>query len=81
MRYIEYIFVVLVSLMGLCFLINLITVSPDVGDLFKGIFVPTVPDGSTDDMIALIGCIIMPHNLYLHSSLVLTREIDKKNKR
>ena len=30
-------------------------------------------------MIGLIGSVIMPHNLYLHSSLVQTREINRKN--
>lgn len=40
-------------------------------------FVPNVPENSTSDMISLIGCIIMPHNLYLHSSLALSRKIDR----
>lgn len=30
-------------------------------------------------MIGLIGCIIMPHNLFLHSSLVLSRKINRNN--
>jgi Mn2+/Fe2+ NRAMP family transporter len=31
-------------------------------------------------MLGLIGCIIMPHNLYLHSSLVHERKIDRDNR-
>jgi len=81
MEYIEYIFVVLVSFMGICFFINMITVEPNYGLLFKGIFVPSIPAGSEDDMISLIGCVIMPHNLYLHSSLVQTRKINRNNKK
>jgi Mn2+/Fe2+ NRAMP family transporter len=34
-----------------------------------GGFVPQVPEGSLDSMIGLIGAVIMPHNLFLHSSL------------
>ena len=31
-------------------------------------------------MLGLIGAVIMPHNLYLHSSLVLTRKLNYKNR-
>lgn len=44
-----------------------------------GMFVPTIPEGSADQAIGLIGAVIMPHNLYLHSSLVLSRKINNKN--
>lgn len=36
-----------------------------------GGFIPTVPGNSMDELIGLIGAIIMPHNLFLHSALVL----------
>ena len=45
-----------------------------------GMFVPTCPPGSLLAGLGLVGSVIMPHNLYLHSSLVLTRQIDMKNK-
>ena len=45
-----------------------------------GTFVPTVPAGCTTQAIGLIGAVIMPHNLYLHSSLVLSRKINTKSK-
>lgn len=44
-----------------------------------GTFVPTIPEGSGSQAIGLIGAVIMPHNLYLHSSLVLSRKINNKN--
>lgn len=48
--------------------------------LLRGTFVPSIPSGCVDQTIALFGCIIMPHNLYLHSALVLSRKIDVNDK-
>lgn len=31
--------------------------------------------------MGLVGAVIMPHNLFLHSSLVITRKVDEKNKK
>jgi natural resistance-associated macrophage protein len=45
-----------------------------------GTFVPTVPKGSLGAALGLIGAVIMPHNIYLHSSLVLSRKVDMNNK-
>ena len=42
--------------------------------------VPSIPENSLLAALGLVGAVIMPHNLYLHSSLVLTRKIDVKNK-
>ena len=44
-----------------------------------GTFVPTVPEGSIGAALGLVGAVIMPHNLYLHSSLVLTRSVVSNN--
>jgi NRAMP (natural resistance-associated macrophage protein)-like metal ion transporter len=43
-------------------------------------FVPQIPDDSTNEMIGLIGAVIMPHNLFLHSALVQSRNVDKNDK-
>jgi natural resistance-associated macrophage protein 2 len=32
-------------------------------------FIPGIPGDSTNEMIGLIGAVIMPHNLFLHSAL------------
>ena len=45
-----------------------------------GLIVPTVPDGSLNAILGLIGAVIMPHNLYLHSALVLSRKINYRNR-
>lgn len=48
--------------------------------MVKGAIVPDIPKGALPAALGLIGAVIMPHNLYLHSSLVLTRKIDISNK-
>merc|ERR1712070_900837 len=43
----------------------------------KGWIVPTLPAYAMTQAVSIIGAIIMPHNLYLHSGLVLSRKIDR----
>ena len=69
----------LVAIMGVCFFVALCKIEPNLGELFEGLFIPMVPKDALGSLIALVGCIIMPHNLYLHSSLVLSRKIDREN--
>lgn len=66
--------------MAVCFFINFFVVKPDIGAVLFGTFVPTIPEGSLGQAIGLVGAVIMPHNLYLHSALVLSRKIDAKKK-
>jgi natural resistance-associated macrophage protein len=60
-------------------MINMVKSKPDGGELAFGTFVPTVPAGSIPSALGLVGAVIMPHNLYLHSALVLTRSVGMKN--
>ena len=51
-----------------------ITVKPDQLDILKGLFIPWCQDCDTaavQQMVGIVGAVIMPHNLYLHSALVL----------
>jgi natural resistance-associated macrophage protein len=66
--------------MAVCFFLNFFIVKPDAAEVAFGAFIPTVPAGAVTPLIGLIGSIIMPHNLYLHSSLVLSRKINIKSK-
>ena len=67
--------------MAVCFFVNFFVVGPDFKEVMFGTFVPTIPAGTMNQAIGLIGAVIMPHNLYLHSSLVLTRKINRKSKK
>ncbi len=80
MRKIEAFIIALVMIIGLSFLLEMIWAKPDVGELVKG-FVPSLPsDDALYIAIGIIGATVMPHNLYLHSSLVQTRRYDTSEK-
>ncbi|TYK08959.1 metal transporter Nramp5-like [Cucumis melo var. makuwa] len=51
-------------------------VKPPASGVLKGMFVPKLKgEGATADAIALLGALVMPHNLFLHSALVLSRKV------
>jgi manganese transport protein len=80
MRKIEAFIIALVAIIGLSFLLEMIWAKPAVGELVKG-FIPSLPsDEALYIAIGIIGATVMPHNLYLHSSLVQTRRIDPTEK-
>ena len=67
----------LVSIIGVSFLVEMFIVSPVYSDVLQG-FTPSKLSGSALYIaIGIIGATVMPHNLYLHSSLVQTRKFDK----
>jgi NRAMP (natural resistance-associated macrophage protein)-like metal ion transporter len=58
----------LVLLMSLAFLLTLILSKPDVVSLFKGLLIPTLPDGALLSVIALVGTTVVPYSLFLHAA-------------
>ena len=80
MRTMEVFIVSLVSVIGISFLVEMFIVSPVYGEVAKG-FVPSKLNGDALYIaIGIIGATVMPHNLYLHSSLVQTRKFDRNFK-
>jgi manganese transport protein len=76
MRKIEAFIVALVAIIGGAFVVEMVLAKPVMGELVKG-FVPSLPgDEALYIAIGIIGATVMPHNLYLHSSLVQTRRIN-----
>jgi len=75
-RLLEALVITLIATVGVCFLFEIILARPDVVALAKG-FVPTTQIITNPEMlyvaIGILGATVMPHNLYLHSSLVQTR--------
>jgi manganese transport protein len=79
MRKMEAFILALVVIIGGAFLVEMILAKPDMGELFIG-FIPSLPnDTALYIAIGIIGATVMPHNLYLHSSLVQTRRIDSSS--
>jgi manganese transport protein len=70
----------LISIIGLSFLAEMFFAKPDAGEIVKGL-VPSLPNTAALYIaIGIIGATVMPHNLYLHSSLVQTRKFDRSFK-
>jgi manganese transport protein len=63
-----------VSLIGLCYLIELYLVKPDWSAAAYHLIVPTLSSGSILVAIGVLGAVVMPHNMYLHSEVIQNRE-------
>ncbi|GAN89955.1 manganese transport protein MntH [Gluconobacter frateurii M-2] len=79
-RYLEAFVISLLSIIALCFGVQLIAAAPPVAGVLKGL-IPTPQIVTTPGMlyiaIGIIGATVMPHNLYLHSSIVQTRAYER----
>jgi natural resistance-associated macrophage protein len=75
-RKLELLISILVFVMAACFFGEMSYVKPPASGVVEGMFVPKLKgNGAVADAIALLGALIMPHNLFLHSALVLSRKI------
>ncbi|KAM7422338.1 hypothetical protein PAMA_010413 [Pampus argenteus] len=84
LRKLEAFFGFLITVMAISFGYEYVRVNPDQGDLLKGMFVPYCAGCGPvqlEQAVGIVGAVIMPHNLYLHSALVKSRDIDRKNKK
>lgn len=78
-RKLEAIVVGLISIIGLSFLVEILLSKPDYALVAKG-FIPSLPgEGALFIAIGILGATVMPHNLYLHSSLVQSRNIERSD--
>ena len=62
--------IALVLVMSLVFLLTAVLVAPQLSELISGMFIPSLPSGSTLTVIALIGTTVVPYNLFLHANAV-----------
>jgi len=76
-RKMEAFILALVAIIGVSFFMEMVFAKPDIGELSRG-FIPSLPnDTALYIAIGIIGATVMPHNLYLHSSLVQTRKFKR----
>jgi manganese transport protein len=79
-RVLEALVIALVATVGICFLFEIILSSPPVAGVLKG-FIPTGQIVANPAMlyvaVGILGATVMPHNLYLHSSIVQTRKYEE----
>jgi len=72
-KLIEKFMIVLIVVMSITFITTMIVAQPNLGEVFKGAFVPSIPTGSLITIIALIGTTVVPYNFFIHSSTVQER--------
>ncbi|NMH28297.1 Nramp family divalent metal transporter [Flavobacterium silvaticum] len=77
MRKMEAFIIALVAIIGFSFVFEMIFAQPELPKVFAGL-IPSIPnENALYIAIGIIGATVMPHNLYLHSSLVQTRKFDR----
>jgi manganese transport protein len=69
-----------VSLIGLCFLFELTLVKIEWPTALRGWFVPSLPAGSLPIVMSVLGAVVMPHNLFLHSEIIQSRQWNLREK-
>jgi len=78
-RKMEAFIIVLVAIIGISFIFEMFFAQPEMGKVIYGL-IPSIPNETALYIaIGIIGATVMPHNLYLHSSLVQTRKFDRSN--
>jgi manganese transport protein len=67
----------LIAVIGGAFLVQMILAKPALGEVATG-FIPSIPSSEALFIaIGIIGATVMPHNLYLHSALVQSRDVTR----
>jgi len=82
-RRLEMLFAFLIAVMASTFGYEFVLVNPDKLKMLEGIFIPWCEGCGQKELlqaISVVGAVIMPHNLYLHSALVKSRNVNRKQK-
>lgn len=80
MRIMEVFIVSMVFIVGISFLAEMFILKPVVSEILSGLKPTALSKNALYIAIGIIGATVMPHNLYLHSSLVQTRKIERTSK-
>ncbi|KAK0402309.1 hypothetical protein QR680_016264 [Steinernema hermaphroditum] len=82
-RKFEFVFAFLISVMAITFGYEFVITRPSAAEVFTGMFLPWCKDCGMQQFlqgVSIVGAVIMPHNLYLHSALVKSRKVDRNRK-
>lgn len=75
---VEKIIICFVSLIASAFMVEIFMVPVDWAGAARGWFVPAFPEGAMPIIMSVLGAVIMPHNLYLHSEVIQSQQIHLK---
>src|SRR5215467_2428375 len=80
-RFLEALVIALIGTIGVCFGLEILFSRPSMLGIVQGFFVPSPQifrdRGMLYIAIGILGATVMPHNLYLHSAIVQTRDFDR----
>lgn len=83
-RFLEALVISLIGTIGICFGLEILFSRPELTGLFRGFFIPSAQivrdPGMLYIAIGILGATVMPHNLYLHSAIVQTRNFDRTSR-
>lgn len=68
-----------VSIIGLSFIYELSLVTVDWGQAAAGWVKPSIPEGSILVIMSVLGAVVMPHNLFLHSEIIQSRQWNRED--
>jgi len=71
---IEAIIIGFLGIIGLCYLVEILIVKPDWAELALSLVVPSVNRSSIYVAMAILGAVVMPHNIFLHSNVIHSRK-------
>lgn len=81
-RFLEAFVIALLTVIAVCFAVQIAAAAPPVAEVLSG-FIPSTEIVTNNAMlyiaIGIIGATVMPHNLYLHSSIVQTRAYERND--
>jgi manganese transport protein len=80
-RLIERWIIAFVSIIGLSFIYELTLVNIDWGSAVVGWVKPSIPTGSLLIIMSVLGAVVMPHNLFLHSEIIQSRQWNLKDEK
>lgn len=78
-RKVEYAIIGMVSIIGVCYFLELILAKPEWGVVTRHMVVPWVNSQSILVAVGMLGATVMPHNLFLHSGVIQTRALPGNN--
>lgn len=77
---IEKVIIGFVSIIGLAFIFETTLVDVNWGEAIKSLVIPNIPKGSLIVVMSVLGAVVMPHNLFLHSEVIQSRKWNLKDK-
>lgn len=79
-RKIEKVIIGFVSIVGIAFIFEVALVNVDWGEAARGWIIPSIPSGSIPVIMSVLGAVVMPHNLFLHSEVIQSRKWNLQDK-